>query len=79
VAWLEAIKESFVDRVLPVDETIAETAGRVRGACESIGRTITPFDLLIGATALIQALTLATRNTLDFEPLNLDLVNPWGE
>jgi toxin FitB len=78
-AWLEAIKESYADRVLPVDERIAETAGRVRGACETNGRTITPLDSLIGATALIHALTLATRNTRDFAALNLDVVNPWDE
>jgi len=77
-AWLEAIKESFFDRILRVDERIAETAGRLRGACGRIGRTITPLDSLLGATALIHALTLTTRNTRDFEGLNLDLVNPWG-
>ena len=50
-AWLEAIKRSYADRTLAVDERIAETAGRVRGACEASGRPITPLDSLIGATA----------------------------
>ena len=50
-AWLEAIKEAYADRILHVDERVAETAGRVRGACETVGRAITPLDSLIGATA----------------------------
>ena len=49
-AWLEAIKEAYADRIFHVDERIAETAGRVRGACETVGRAITPLDsLIVGA------------------------------
>jgi predicted nucleic acid-binding protein len=34
-------------------------------------------DGLIAATALEHGLTLATRNTKDFEHLGLALINPW--
>jgi predicted nucleic acid-binding protein len=76
-AWFGSIKESFADRIIPVDEGIAETAGRVRGALASTGRVIGPLDSIIGATAVVRALTLATRNMRDFEYLNVALVNPW--
>jgi len=34
-------------------------------------------DALIAATALIRDLTVATRNTRDFKPFGVDLINPF--
>lgn len=34
-------------------------------------------DALIAATALVRDLTVATRNTADFRPFGVDLVNPF--
>jgi len=34
-------------------------------------------DALIAATALVHGLTVATRNTRDFKPFGVDLVNPF--
>jgi predicted nucleic acid-binding protein len=34
-------------------------------------------DSLIAATAKVHHLTLATRNTADFQACGIDLVNPW--
>jgi toxin FitB len=34
-------------------------------------------DALIAATALVRDLTVATRNTADFKPFGVDLVNPF--
>jgi predicted nucleic acid-binding protein len=76
-AWLDSVKESFLDRLIPVDGKIAETAGRIRGASALIGRVVDPLDSIIAATAIIRSLTLATRNTRDFEHLNVELLNPW--
>lgn len=76
-AWLESVKESFLDRLIPVDGKIAETAGRIRGASALIGRVIDPLDSIIAATAIIRSLTLATRNTRDFGHLNVETLNPW--
>lgn len=59
-------------RILPVDRAIAELAADFRAAHD------TPFeDSLIAATAKVHGLTLATRNTADFNPTGIDLVNPW--
>jgi predicted nucleic acid-binding protein len=59
-------------RIMPVDRAIAELAADFRAAHD------TPFeDSLIAATAKIHHLTLATRNTADFEACGIDLVNPW--
>ena len=42
-----------------------------------IGRPIGPVDAMIAATCLVHDATLATRNTRDFEGLDLKLVNPF--
>jgi hypothetical protein len=34
-------------------------------------------DALIAATALVHGLILATRNAADFQPMGVDLLNPW--
>ncbi len=75
--WLDSIKEAFVDRLIVVDDKIAETAGRIRGASALMGRIVDPLDSVIAATAAIHALTLATRNTRDFVHPNVGLLNPW--
>jgi hypothetical protein len=37
------------------------------------------FDSMIAATARSHDLTVVTRNTRDFEPTGLDLVNPFAD
>jgi predicted nucleic acid-binding protein len=60
-------------RVLNVDHPIAELAADFRADYQ------TPFeDSLIAATAKVHRLTLATRNTADFEATGISLVNPWA-
>ena len=59
-------------RILMVDRAIAEQAADFRAGHD------TPFeDSLIAATARVHGLTLATRNTADFEATGIPLVNPW--
>jgi predicted nucleic acid-binding protein len=59
-------------RVVNVNRDIAEQAANYRAAFG------TPLpDSLIAATAKVHNLTLATRNTADFAPCGIDLVNPW--
>lgn len=59
-------------RILGVDRAIAELAADFRAAHNI------PFeDSLIAATAKVQNLTLATRNSADFKACGIDLVNPW--
>jgi len=57
---------------LPVDRAVAEWAAEIRAEHES-----TYNDSLIAATALVHDLTLATRNTADFEGTGVRVVNPW--
>jgi toxin FitB len=34
-------------------------------------------DALIAATALVHGMTVVTRNVRDFEPLSVEILNPW--
>lgn len=71
--WLEVeLPERLVGRVLPVDERAAQSWGRM-----SARRTLPFADSLIAATALVNDLTVVTRNTRDFDGLGVPVLNPW--
>jgi len=63
--------------VLPVTEAIARRSGELRGDLQARGETRSMADLLIAATAQRHQLTLATRNTRDFEGCGIPLFNPF--
>lgn len=63
---------AFGDRVLPVDTRVAR-----RSAALHVPDPRPVRDTLIAATALIHGLTVATRNTADFQPTGAKIINPW--
>jgi predicted nucleic acid-binding protein len=72
--------ESFVRGnciVLDIDTRIAQYAGRLRAELGQRGQTRSQADMLIAATAWANGLTLATRNTKDFEGTGITLFNPF--
>jgi predicted nucleic acid-binding protein len=62
----------FLDRTLPVDTAVA-----LRCASLHVPDPRSERDALIAATALVHGMTVATRNTGDFEAIGVPLVNPW--
>lgn len=76
--WLaRELTQRFEQRVLPVDEAVALAWGDLMGIAKRRGRGLSSMDGLIGATAIAQSLTLATRNIKDFDGFGIDLYNPW--
>ncbi|MEN9841851.1 MAG: hypothetical protein RL376_1651 [Verrucomicrobiota bacterium] len=73
VAWYaQIVARPQTFRILNVDRAIAEFAADFRAFHD------TPLeDSLIAATAKVHNLTLATRNTADFQPCGISVVNPW--
>lgn len=72
----------FGDRVYAFDAAAAEAAARLLATARASGLGVHQVpaklaDLQIAGTAAAYGLTLATRNTKDFEGLGLDLVDPW--
>ena len=71
--WLENLVRLFADRILPVTPSVARRWGRLSA---QIGHE--SADLLIAATALSHGLTVVTRNTADFAPTGVGLINPFS-
>lgn len=76
-AWLDELRATFADRILPVDEAVALRWGATSAASRRAGRVRPPIDSLLAATALCHQMKLATRNVADFEGTGAVMVNPW--
>ena len=75
IDWLEVeLPHYFVGRLLSVDVLTADRWGHLMAGA---GRPLPAIDGLLAATALQHQLTLVTRNTRDFEGLDLPMINPW--
>jgi len=72
--WLsQTLLPGFSDRVLPVDERVTQTWGRLRAQ----HRVVPAVDGLIAATAYTHSLVVVTRNIKDFHDLPVQVFNPW--
>jgi predicted nucleic acid-binding protein len=75
LSWLEHdLPLWFEDRMLPVDNHVADEWGRLLSKVE---RTIPAVDSFIAATALCRRLTVVTRNVKDFDLPGIETLNPW--
>jgi predicted nucleic acid-binding protein len=70
--WLDQIQQNYEDQILLVTEAVAEQWGRLMAV-----RTLPAVDGYIAATALVNGLTVVTRNTRDFEGTGVAVLNPW--
>jgi predicted nucleic acid-binding protein len=77
-SWLQELEQQhFVDRILPFDQLAAHEFGRIMSRREKIGRPIKPLDALIAAIAVCHTAPIATRDTMNFADLGLELINPF--
>lgn len=70
-------QDIFAGRILPFDTLAAHFYAGVRATRQTQGRPIQPMDALIAAIARANGAKLATRNTGDFDGLDIVLVNPF--
>ncbi len=71
--WIEEkVLPSFAEQILAVDTAVAR-----RCAALQIPDPKPYRDSLIAATALVHRLTVVTRNRTDFEPMAVNVLNPW--
>ncbi len=70
--WLHTVMNSFAERILPVDQSVADEWGRI-----SAKRATSTVDVLLAATAKVHRMTLATRNVADVADLGADVFNPF--
>jgi predicted nucleic acid-binding protein len=77
INMLRDLELLYAGRILGLGREFAILAGKVLDRRESVGRPISVQDAMIAAICLAHGATLATRNTKDFEGLDLKLVNPF--
>jgi predicted nucleic acid-binding protein len=77
LAWIAGISTEFAERTIIIDGAVADRSGRLRALAAVQGKAVTVSDALIAACAELRGLQVATRNTSDFAPLGVRVVDPW--
>ena len=76
--WLtHELLPRFDQRIVPIDESVADTCGRLMAQGVALGTPIAAMDALIAATSRTRKMTLVTRNVSDFGAF-VDVLNPWA-
>jgi predicted nucleic acid-binding protein len=77
-SWLAVeLRRRFQERILTIDEAIAQRWGALSAAAARKGRPVPVIDGLLAATALHHDLMLVTRNDGDFSGTGVPVLNPW--
>ena len=72
-AWIDTrVLPEFEGRILPIDVAVARRCAKLHVPDPRPMR-----DALIAATALVHSMTVVTRNMRDFEPMGVEILNPW--
>lgn len=71
------LREDFANRVLQFDSPAARKYAEIAAARRAAGRPISHTDCQIAAIARSRGGTVVTRNTRDFEGIDIAVLNPW--
>ncbi len=72
-AWLDELATTYADRILAVDQSVAEEWGRL-----NVPNRRSVIDALLAATAKVHDLTLVTRNLRDIKGTGVSWFDPFG-
>ena len=73
-AWIDdKVLPAFAGRILAIDTAVAQRCARLHVPDPRAER-----DALIAATALVHRMCVVTRNVSDFQPMGVELLNPWN-
>ena len=70
--WFDQLMRLYDKRLMPVDKQVA-----IRAASLHVPDPRPERDAIFAATAFVHGFSLATRNTKDFETMDLVTINPW--
>ena len=76
--WIAMLDHDFVGSVLPFDSVSAGYFGELASKRQCIGRPVGVADTQIAAICQRHAAVLVTRNTKDFDSLEIELQDPWS-
>jgi predicted nucleic acid-binding protein len=72
-SWIDdKVLPAFAGRILAIDTPVAQRCARLHVPDPRAER-----DALIAATALVHRMCVVTRNMSDFQPMGVELLNPW--
>ena len=77
-AFARALDEDLEHRILPFDQSAAQSAGAMAAKKRRAGRPVEIRDALIAGIVAARKAALATHNTRHFEGLDLPLIDPWS-
>lgn len=73
--WItHVVRPEFIARILAFDADVA-----VRAAALHVPDPKPWRDAAIGATAMVHGMTVVTRNSRDFKPMGVSVLDPWGD
>ncbi len=72
--WLRWISTEFTDRLLPVDELVADRWGRL-----GLRQPVPLLDALLAATALVHGLVVVSRDEEGFRNSGARVLNPFSK
>jgi toxin FitB len=76
--WLtHKVRPMFEQRVLPVTEDVMFKRRLLVEESRKAGRTFSQPDLIIAATALVNDLTVVSRDAADYDKARVPVLNPW--
>lgn len=78
-AFARALEEDLEHRILPVDQSAAQSAGAMAAKRRRAGRPVEIRDALIAGIVAARKASLATHNTRHFDGLDLRLIDPWSD
>jgi predicted nucleic acid-binding protein len=76
--WFDRVLAVYADRVLSFDLAAARVAGALSDAARATGRHPGFADVAIAAIAKARELVLVTLNKRHFEPLGIEIFNPFA-
>jgi toxin FitB len=72
--WLQSISTEFADRILPVDERVADQWGRL-----GLRQPAPILDAFLAATALVHDLVVISRDEEGFRNTGVRIINPFSK
>ena len=73
------VMDRFQGKILPIDDNIAKTWGRLSATLRRKGISIGVQDLYLAATAHVHGLAILTINVKHFKDVGVSVINPWGK
>jgi tRNA(fMet)-specific endonuclease VapC len=78
-AWLkDDLLVRFDGRIVSLDKDVLMEWGVLTARLESAGKPMPAIDSLIAASVRSLQMTLVTRNVIDFESADVEIINPWA-